>query len=179
MTAHPDLPPGVTVRGDCVMVRSLDVLNRTIATAIQTGEDWRVGPLRAARDKRLNLVMVTGGSRIPSRTFKFSAPTLIDLLDDHPDAVGPSGWRQARQVLRWAGAIVVHGTGPLPEHGELATHLALATRRCALIECESRHAEAWVALVRAVAPRTPCVVLVPPPGDVHPRPGLPAGTVLQ
>ncbi|MDI3307831.1 MAG: hypothetical protein QJR07_12085 [Acetobacteraceae bacterium] len=107
-------------------------------------------------------------------------PFAVILADDGDNPTGPDGFPQARRLMRWAASIFIHATGGQPIHYAAAAQATVLMRRFLLIETDTAHEAEWCALRRAVAPRTPCVVLTVPPGAApHPHLAVPAGGVVQ
>jgi hypothetical protein len=102
-------------------------------------------------------------------------PALLLLGDDDETPTGPAGWPGAATALRWARVVVLHATGGKPEHYRLAVEMAARHQRVVMVETTPAHLAAWLALARP-SPSRPALLIVPPPGDVHPRPAA-RGTV--
>lgn len=97
-------------------------------------------------------------------------PVVILFVDDDGRSSGPAGFPCARKALRWARAHFIHGTGAEPGQYDLAVQLAERHGSCALIETSSVAATEWAAFARraAMPRRAPGLLLIPPPGGVHP-----------
>jgi hypothetical protein len=149
----------------------------------QAGAEHQVPLVRAAMAGRLRLAFITPGARLPLRLLKAATdprPFAVILAGDGPELVGPEAFPQARQLLRWAGGIILHATGGLPEHYALAAGATVLHRRLVLVEtCTAREAE-WCNLAAIFAPSTPTLrITVRPSRSPHPSFTLPAGKVLQ
>ena len=102
------------------------------------------------------------------------------LRGDDLVACGPSRFPQARKLLRWARAIVLHAAGGLAEHYEAAAGVTVACGRLVMVETASSQREReWLALIEAVAPRTRRLRITPPPGKAHPAFAVSPGTTVQ
>jgi hypothetical protein len=88
--------------------------------------------------------------------------------DDYRDR-GPTAWRQAGRVARWAKVTIVHAAGAEVEHYEAACVTAESVGRVALVECSTVTAPAWIDLFQAQRP-APRLVLIPPAAGLHPLP---------
>ena len=138
------------------------------------GEGFRTPLFRAARDRQLGLLMVTGGGLIPRRNLKATAPHVVLLCGDDPADPGPSGWPQATALIDWGVSAVIHATGGQAAHYEAIKVIALLHRRVLVIETEYRHHAAWLAMISKRRPNMPVLNIVPPAGGQHPaapRPG--------
>ncbi len=155
----PKLGSGVRVSGDTVSLTSRTAIAETIVRMEAAGEGFRTPLFRAAATGRLAVATAIGGAPVLARLLKQGRPTVVVLADDHPDAIGPEAWPQARKLLRWASA-------------------AVASRRLLLVEMELRHMQAWGRLAERELPRLKLLRIEPINGQ-HPVPGAPAGTVIQ
>jgi hypothetical protein len=75
--------------------------------------------------------------------------------------------RSRKRAMQWAGAVVIHATGGLPEHYKAAVGVAVVQRRCLMIETGTAHVDAWLA---ATPPATPRMLFRPFDGGTHPQP---------
>lgn len=124
--------------------------------------------LTAAVDAgRIAVTVIIGRRTIWSpRDLRSRLPTIVLIGDDYGDPRDPAEWRCSMSAIAWARSALVHGTGAKASHYRAAVAAAEATGRCVLIETDSAHAPAWAA---AIAPRAiPTMILIPPPGAVHP-----------
>jgi hypothetical protein len=96
-------------------------------------------------------------------------PAIVTFGDDDYRDRGPTAWRQAGRVARWARVAIVHAAGAEVEHYEAACVTAESAGRVALVECSTVTAEAWVDLFQAQRP-APRLVIIPPRSGVHPLP---------
>jgi hypothetical protein len=94
-------------------------------------------------------------------------PSIILFGDDDYRDRGPTAWRQAGRVARWAKVAIVHAAGAEVGHYEAACVTAENVGRVAFVECSTVTAEAWVDLFQA-QPHPPRLILIPPRGGVHP-----------
>jgi hypothetical protein len=132
--------PGCTIGADGILsISNRDVIDDMIVRTQQAGEEFRLPLMRAARDARLNLVMVHGGDRVSKAALHFRRPTVIVLLDDLPTATGPDRWPQARKLLRWAHRAMFHASGGERQHYAAIAKAAEETGRALLVEMEFRH----------------------------------------
>ncbi|GIL02690.1 MAG: hypothetical protein BroJett030_25890 [Alphaproteobacteria bacterium] len=163
---------------DFLRISDRATVARIIAVLATAGFAYRVPLLQAAHAGRLALAEATrawrpvAALRALDRARK---PALLLLGDDDESPTGPAGWPGAATALRWARAVVLHATGGLPEHYRLAVEMAAHHQRVVMVETTPEHGPAWLALARP-SPARPALLIVPPPGDVHPRPAA-RGTV--
>ncbi|NPD66063.1 hypothetical protein HN018_19580 [Lichenicola cladoniae] len=97
---------------------------------------------------------------------KSKRPALILVGDDDDQVTGPLGWAATAQLVSWARIAVVHGAGADQRSYLMAVAAAEDFGRALLIETSSDAAEAWMTTLRAAD--VPSVMVVPPPGSVHP-----------
>ena len=149
-----------------------DALAEAIALLHRAGQTWHVPLLQAARQGLIALRFIPPGERVPVRAFDLTAsplPTVTVLCgDDHSGRCRPSDFPQAVRWLRWARAIVLHGTGGREEHYAEAVAAALRVRRVLVVELPSRAVPEWFELAQRVAPKAHGLMILPPPGAVHP-----------
>ena len=141
------------------------------------------GPFfRRAMDGGMSFALVPPDARLPRRVLADGKrPCAVVLCDDDLVTCGPSRFPDARRLFRWARAIVLHAAGGLPEHYEAAAGVMVACGRLVMVETASGEREReWLALIEAVAPRTPRLHITPPPGGKHPTLAVPpAGATVQ
>jgi len=149
-----------------------DALAEAIALLHRAGQTWHVPLLQATRQGLIALRFIPPGERVPVRALDPTAsplPTVTVLCgDDHSDRCRPSDFPQAVRWLRWARAIALHGTGGREEHYAAAVAAALLVRRVLVVDLPSRAVPEWLELARRVAPKAHGLMLLPPPGAVHP-----------
>jgi hypothetical protein len=151
-----------------------------IVRAEQLGLGYRVPIYRAAAAGLICLSECGRGGTLPSRLLKASPrPQLICIGDDDATPSGPAGWPQARKLLRWARGVVLHGAGGSAEHYTAAAVMAALNRRTLLVETDSAHLPAWIAVVRARKPVLSALVIAVPPGRAHPVECCPIGATIQ
>lgn len=173
----PGLRPGVRVDGNALCISSRDRMNETIGRLPALGEGWRVPLFRAARDGHLALIIAGQGQHVDKRLLADRRrPQLVILADDHPAAVGPDGWPQARKLMRWSAGVLLHASGGEARWSALAVYLTGQAGRMLMVECELRHHAAWLALAKAQGRRHLSIL---PTNGVHPIAGAPAGEVVQ
>ena len=83
-----------------------------------------------------------------SRLRRSARPTILVIGDDpgNPDGCGgPSEWRCAPCLDRWAQAAIIHASGGEAHHYAEGVRGALMKGTLAFIETTSRHAAAWAA----------------------------------
>jgi hypothetical protein len=169
--------PGVSIIGDALRITSADRISETIARLDALGEGWRAPYFRAARDGLIALMIAGQGQRIDKRLLADRRrPQLLVLADDHPAATGPSGWPQARKLVRWSSGVLLHASGGEARWSSMAVYLTGQVGRLLMVECELRHRAAWMALAKAQGRRHLSIL---PTGGVHPIAGAPAGAVVQ
>ena len=174
------LRPGCTLTGDGMLsIRSTAVANELIVRSVQIGEDFRIPPMRAARDGLLNLFMAHGGGAVSAKALKLKQPTMVILADDHPTATGPEAWPQARKLARWANLVALHATGGQPAHYDLFTSETIRHGRMLVVELDLRHLAAWLGLVRRERRPGQILCLTPLPGGQHPISPTQAGEAVQ
>jgi hypothetical protein len=130
----------------------------TIAAMERMGAQHHVPVLRALGAWRITLtLMFRGAGQFPLAAIRRGGrPALIRIADDDEFAAGPEAFPAAWAALRWARAHIVHAAAGIAAHYEDAVATAEAKGSCALVECSSAHAPAWVeAARRAALPRQP------------------------
>ena len=148
----------------------------------QAGEPHLVPLIRATMDRALRFVIVAPGKRVPLRMLqdKPGRPLAVILSGDGKAAVGPDAFPQARRLLRWTRGIMVHATGGKLEHYAEAARATVLTRRLVVVETDTAHEAAWLALAASTAPGTPMLRITAPPGAApHPNHAVPAGVRVQ
>lgn len=149
-----------------------DRLAEAIAVAHRLGQTCHVPLLRAAREGVIALRLIMPGERAPARDFDVTAlrqPAVVLLCgDDGSGRHRPSDFPQAVRWLRWARAIMLHGTGGREEHYMVAVIAAQVARRVLVVDLPSYAIPEWAALVDHVAPRAGKLMLTPPAGGTHP-----------
>ncbi len=166
--SYRQLPSGICVTGRILEVRSSTAISSIIALQVAGGEAFRAPLLRAAADGTLAVATAIGGIPIPARVLKQRHPTAVLLADDHPGAIGPNGWRQARKLARWAPLVVLHATGGQPEHYSMFAEAAVRHGRLLIVEIQSQHLPAWLDLVRLERKPGQVLCITPRPGEQHP-----------
>jgi hypothetical protein len=143
-----------------------DQIPEVLAKLEQSGDIWHRPLFMAAAQKMLGLMCLTAGGRVPKRFLDPArrAPLVITLDDDGWNCVGPTGFQQAARLMKWAGYVMLHGTGGKPEHYVIAVQSALLYRRLLLVECRGDNLPAWIDLKKRIAPKTPGLILSTPPG---------------
>lgn len=156
-----------------------------IAMAERVGATHQIPMFRAAQAGVVRLVMVGPNLGFPLSLLdmqKHPQPAIVVLGGDGFNAIGPEGFPRALRLMRWAGFIMLHGTGGQPEHYAIAVQSAVLYRRLLLVECRGDHLQAWIDLKNSYAPATPGLILKTPPGapphmgEMHPAQ---AGAVLH
>lgn len=140
------------------------------------GEGFRIPLLRAVLRREIALGVASPGRQAPLRELnRTGKPAILLILDDY-DHPGPPGWACAPAAMRWARRAMLHGTGGIAEHYELAVKAALVARRLILVETASAQLDAWSALALSALAPGRVLRIQPPPGGVHPV-APPRGTV--
>ncbi len=158
MTSHAfrDALRGARISGNTVEFTSRAAISQTIVRLEAAGEGFRIPLFRAANAGALAVATAVDGAPVLSRILKLPRPTVVILSDDHPAATGPDGWPQARRLLRWSNAVVVHAAGGRAEDYAVIAEAAIHFRRLLLIEIEFRHMQAWGRSSSASCPASPC-----------------------
>ena len=149
----------------------------------QAGAHHQVPLIRAAMAGKLRFAFILPGTRLPLRLLDAATdprPFAVILAGDGPNSAGPQDFPQARRLLRWAGGIILHATGGLPEHYALAAGATMVLRRLVLVEtCTARESE-WCDLAVSLAAYTPTLrITVRPSAPPHPSFTMPVGEWLQ
>jgi hypothetical protein len=97
------------------------VLAELIARAEPMGEGWRLPILQAAYRDLINFSISQGGTPFPARFFELTRPTIGVIADDHPGAIGPAAWPQARRLFRWVNVAILHAAGGTAGYSERLT----------------------------------------------------------
>lgn len=153
-----------------------------LAVGLRQAEASHAVPLvQAAMRGELRVAWVYPDHRVPTNLLAAGGPPMAVVLCDDGDAShGPARFAQARKLVRWTRSILLHAAGGRPEHYAAAAEAAVLRGRLLVIECASGEREAeWLALIKAVAPRTPRLHLTPPPGGAHPTLVVPHVATLQ
>ena len=158
---------GAPPPNDCDRINRRDDLQRVAARIVEAG--WPSAPLFvAAAESKIALI------HIQDRTFPWPAATIarltrptVILVSGDPGwgeaSFGPSRWRCAKPLQRWATAAIVHGSAGKREQYEEAILLAALFERLAFIETTSSLARSWSAFMYPV----PTTTILPVAG-VHP-----------
>lgn len=173
------IPPGVRVEGRSVQYGTPTAIDLLIAQQIAAGEGFRADLFRAASAGKLNLAVPVRGALVRSRILKLRSPTVVLLPDDHPSAIGPEAWPQARKLARWASLVALHATAGQSAHYQMFAEHAVRHGRLLIVEVELRHLPAWLALVQQERQPSQILCLIPRPGGQHPVSPTQAGMVLQ
>ncbi|ABQ31495.1 hypothetical protein [Acidiphilium cryptum] len=127
---------------------------------------WRLPLYAAAADGLIQLVEVMPGAGLPKALDRAARPLVILVGDDGETPVGPDGWRCTARLRRMARSAIVHAAGGQRGHYQEAVRAAVSgAAPLALIETTTEQAQAW----RAVFGQRPQILILPPPGDRHPR----------
>jgi hypothetical protein len=149
-----------------------DPLAELIALYHRHGATWHIPLFKAARDGLIHLKVINPDIRVPVRDTDpatYRAPTVVLLCGDACDGRHtPAHFPQAVRWLRWACAIMLHGTGGKPEHYVAAVTAAQMAGRVLVVDLPSAALPGWFELAQRVAPRASGLVIAPPPGGVHP-----------
>ena len=143
-----------------------------IATLQAAGALHRIPMLRAlyaGRIAHFEAARNTSAGAIKAFMRAASLPAVVLLGDDDHASTGPAGWPIARRLLRWARHVVIHGTGPKPEHYEAAVQTAEHVGRVLFIETASDAVGTWRRAAEA-APQRPSMGLYLPTQGQHPIP---------
>jgi hypothetical protein len=142
-----------------------------IVFAEQVGAHHRAYLLRQRMAGRIGLYEVfrDTSARLFKRFASAAGPGPMLLVVGADDGLndGPEAWPLAQRMIRWASAIVLHGTGAEIVHYEWAVQGAEVHRRALLIECASATLPAWEALILAATHR-PAVMKITPRSGPHP-----------
>ncbi len=127
---------------------------------------WRLPLYAAAADGLIQLVEVMPGAGLPKALDRAARPLVILVGDDGETPVGPDGWRCTARLRRMARSAIIHAAGGNRGHYQEAVRAAVSgAAPLALVETTTELAQAWV----KVFLRHPAMLIVPPPGDHHPR----------
>jgi hypothetical protein len=173
------LPPGVRVTGNTLTCTSPAAISSIIAMQAAGGEAFRIPLFRAAAAGVLAVASAVGGTPIPARILKQRHPTVVLLADDHPGAIGPEAWPQARKLARWAPLVALHATGGQPEHYAMFAAAAVHHGRLLVVEIELRHLAAWRDLMLLERKPGEILCLTPRPGGQHPISPAQAGEAVH
>jgi hypothetical protein len=166
MNAHTRPRLELSVSGTLVQhLDHADQLPAAIALAEQIGAGHRAHLLRARRAGRIALYEVF--RETSASTFKRLAAvtrrhaTLVVVGGDDGRHDGPEAWPLAIRMIRWARAVVLHGSGAEVWHYELAIEGAELHRTALLIECEAAALGAWQELIVAHSRDVALIKIVP------------------
>jgi hypothetical protein len=158
---HPDEWRGVT------QARIADA----IAMLERFGDRCHIPLFRALAEGRIVVVFVWRGASDapPAMLARPPRPVVALILDDDGLNSGPAAFPAAAGVLRHTRALILHAAAGEAEHYEQAVAMAEAEGSCAVIECGTVHAEAWLDPARrAAGPRLRRSHVIWPRGGVHP-----------
>ncbi|MBR0682221.1 hypothetical protein GXW74_17150 [Roseomonas eburnea] len=181
MTEDSAIPPwSVAAGGACIPLPHAGQLAAMIAWMSAWGVTYHVPLIRAAAARHLAVIHLTAHNRVPEAMLSQAAVPLVVLVGaDMPPHAGPSAIPQAEALMRWAGALIVHGAAGEPAHYAEAVRAALIKRRLLMVETATARQGEWAALRERVAPKLPALFIRTRPGVVHPIEAGPAGAVLQ
>ena len=123
--------------------------------------------LRAAASGALHLIVPGRDAGLHPGRMAGDRPVCVLLGDDDGTSTGPSGFRCAKAMRKWARGAIVHAAGGEPEHYALAAYGALLCERMVLVETTTQYADAWA---RLFAGRMPVTLIRPRDGKPHPIP---------
>lgn len=153
-----------------MQIRSREEFGRVLQVVARV-VPWRMPLYAAAADGLIQLVELTPGAGLPKALDRAARPLVILVGDDGEMPVGPNGWRCTPRLRRMARSAIVHAAGGQRGHYQEAVRAAVSgAAPLALIETTTDHAEAW----GQVFSRRPKMLIVPRPGDRHPRATAPA-----
>lgn len=171
-------PDGLHEEGDAVRLAGKSLVE--LQAAAEAAGAFHLVPLfEASRARLMAFGILQNGRPAPSSFLTRSKPTLIILGDDHPGALGPAGWLDTPNLLRWAKGVVLHAAAGTRRSGITVAATTGMLGRVLMVECAYRHHAAWLALVTKHAPRLPVLNIVPEPGQTHPVGGAPVGAAIQ
>jgi hypothetical protein len=148
----------------------------------QAGTGWYAPLIRKAMADQLRLLILPPGGQMQLSLLdmrRHPLPLVVILAGNDTDPAGPGHFPQAHRLMRWARALIVHGTEGHPFHYEFAAEAARTHGRVLMVETATAYLGDWIAFKSVVAPNTPGLIVAPPDGHHHPSEGVPAGTVLQ
>lgn len=120
---------------------------------------------RAFLADEIALALLSPGECVPTSLLDATRPhkPLVILLagdggDDGRTFVGPEGWGQSRELLRWSRWSLIHVRGAEVWHYQTTVDAARDVGRALIVECGSASLPAWLALRAKVAPYTAMLV---------------------
>lgn len=171
-------PPRPGVRHTLHLTSSAAIAE-TIALSEAAGEAFRTPLFRAAAAGVLAIATAVSGTPIPARILKQRHPTTVLLADDHPGAIGPDTWPQARKLARWAPLVALHATGGQAEHYQMFAQATVHYGRLLIVEIELQHLAAWQDLMLLEHRPGEILCITPRPGGQHPVSPAQAGEVVH
>lgn len=165
---------------DPLTIKSRQQMAEIAVRLTQAGAGFYAPMIRAAMAGDLRFAIVPPSGQIPLRLLEEDVadrrPLVVILSADGNDAAGPDAFPQARRMLRWARALMIHAAGGQPEHYAAAVCASIALRRFLLVETDTAHEAEWCALAARLAPHTPMLRITTRPGtpphpSILPQPG--------
>lgn len=140
-----------------------------VAEMHRAGCTWHIPLIRAVAEGRIALAFVLAHER--ARLVKLDRsgrPSILILSDDEDGrADALSGWPSLRRIMCWARGAIIHASGGLPEHYELAVQVAEECQKLLIIDTAYKRLSAWISAVETAAFSIPIRLIVPPLGCVH------------
>jgi hypothetical protein len=142
-----------------------DNVAKAIVAAVQCGQPGVAELLRHVRSGDIQIVQVESRDAdiATADLIIVDRPAVALVGDDDYRSTGPKGWRSATTISAWARSAVIHAAGATADTYREAVRGAHVTGRCALIETDAAHADAWAGVFTG----KPVLVILPRDG-VHP-----------
>lgn len=146
------------------------VLSQIIASIEGTKHAFALPLYRAALAGELRAIRIVAGGRVPARLLDHECQaTVITIAGDPGPATPtptPAEFPQARRLLIWAGAVMLHAAGGAEAHYVALVQASRLLRRVLLIETAPDQQDPWMNLIederrRCTGRQLPVVVITP------------------
>ena len=132
-----------------ILINDPTIIHGIMLTHILAGFGYRTPIYEAALRNDIDLAETTPGGEIAFQVMTPNRPILAVMGDDGNTPVGPEGFLQTAELLRWAGVVMLYTRPGQERVYREAVELAVRHRRCLLIEANTLQRRAWVARIAA------------------------------
>ncbi|MCK8786749.1 hypothetical protein M0638_20465 [Roseomonas sp. NAR14] len=136
----------------CIEMGSPAMLSAVIRQIDGSPHAFAIPLYRAALAGDLKLALLAPGGRVPARVLDHTRPPTVIVVSGDPASGGPApapeAFPQARRLLAWSAAVMLHASGGAARDYEAVADAARLVRRVLLIETATAQEAAWYDLVR-------------------------------